>query len=127
MQQSNVRYYLAGKMSGVEDFNRPTFHRIARELRDQGYIVWNPAELQIEGDDYHEYQREGLSRLVECNAVILIPGWETSHGTKAELLLARILHMPIYQYGHGTLRDVTKEIHIHYTVQPMPLARGDEE
>lgn len=119
----NWRYYLAGPMSGHENFNRPRFNEIAAILRDQDFSVWNPAELEVEGDDYNQYMREGLSRLVECHALILIPGWETSKGTKIEIMLARILHMPIYLYG-DELQEITRDIDVHYSVRPLP--RGND-
>lgn len=37
--------YVAGPMSGYEQFNRPAFHSAAKRLTDKGYVVLNPATL----------------------------------------------------------------------------------
>ncbi|EMY1800810.1 DUF4406 domain-containing protein, partial [Escherichia coli] len=31
--------YVAGPMSGYEQFNRPAFHSAAKRLTDKGYVV----------------------------------------------------------------------------------------
>lgn len=38
------RVYLAGPMTGIEDFNFPAFNDMAAKLRARGYVVENPAE-----------------------------------------------------------------------------------
>ena len=39
--------YLSGPMTGLPDFNRPAFHAAAAALRAQGYVVINPAEVDL--------------------------------------------------------------------------------
>lgn len=111
-----MHVYLAGGMSGIPHFNFPAFHRAAAELREQGYIVFNPAEADIDrlgvdpsldnltGDVQLASERHGLSRrmcLAEdlywialyAEAIALLPGWEKSSGARAELALARALNL----------------------------------
>jgi hypothetical protein len=38
------RLYLAGPMTGIEDFNYPAFNAMAERLRAAGYEVKNPAD-----------------------------------------------------------------------------------
>lgn len=57
-------------MTGIEDSNYPEFNRIAAILREAGYEVVNPAELEpVESADWHGYMRSGLSEMLECDAV----------------------------------------------------------
>lgn len=54
--------YIAGPMSGIEDFNRPAFHEVAQALRAEGHTVLNPAE-QPDGLTEAQYMQIGLCDL----------------------------------------------------------------
>lgn len=41
--------------------------------------------------------QHGLGWLAECHAVLLVPGWETSRGTLAEIEHAKTLQLPIWE------------------------------
>ncbi|QBI98786.1 hypothetical protein SEA_BOBBY_156 [Mycobacterium phage Bobby] len=91
--------YLAGKMSGIEDFNHPAFHAKAAELRAAGEEVINPAEFDAEiGPDqpWDAYLRRDLVLLAErCDKIVLLPGWEDSKGANLEHHVGRQLGMTI--------------------------------
>ncbi len=40
-----VRVYIAGPMTGYENFNREAFHKAEEELKREGHTVLNPAVL----------------------------------------------------------------------------------
>ncbi|EER3682409.1 TPA: DUF4406 domain-containing protein, partial [Escherichia coli O26] len=40
-----VRVYIAGPMTGYENFNREAFHKVEEELKREGHTVLNPAVL----------------------------------------------------------------------------------
>jgi nucleoside 2-deoxyribosyltransferase len=97
-----MKIYLAGPMSGFDDFNFPTFHKYAFELRKEGHDVFSPAEADLEkwGDlenvrknaTYRECLRTDLNWILdEAEAIALIPGWEKSKGVAAELALSKAL------------------------------------
>lgn len=97
--------YIAGPMSGYADFNHPAFHAKAAELRAEGYEVINPAEFDAEiGPDqpWSTYLRRDLVLLAEeCNRIVLLPGWEASHGASLERYVGEKLGMEIvYPDGH---------------------------
>lgn len=91
------RLYLAGPMTGVVDHNFPAFHAAAGRLRDAGYEVVNPAENF--GGQTHlprsSYMRTDLAMLLQCDAVVMLSGWEKSQGAKLEYLLAQELGLPV--------------------------------
>ena len=91
--------YLAGKMSGIKDFNHPAFHAKAAELRAAGEDVINPAEFDAEiGPDqpWETYLRRDLILLAErCDKIVLLEGWEDSKGAQLERLVGEKLGMTI--------------------------------
>lgn len=97
-----VSLYLAGPIdsSGREDLNLPTFHRAAKELRERGFMVFNPAERlgmkALPGGEFRdEIQRRNIKGLTGCDVLALLPGWEKSPGVEAELLVARECGIPV--------------------------------
>jgi len=90
------RLYLAGPMTGFEDFNFPAFNKMAADLRTRGYVVENPAEHGVvEGADWADYMAYDLTRLGLCGQVAVLPGWENSKGARLEVHIARELGMPV--------------------------------
>lgn len=106
MKTKVLKLYLAGPMTGYENFNRPAFKAAAALLRSSGYIVCNPAELdsddhikQLNSDNYNaaDYYKRDLYYLMECDQVLFLPGWQKSKGCLLEFTVARTLKMPVYQ------------------------------
>lgn len=93
-------------MSGVPQFNIPTFDRVAGKLRDFGYNIVSPAELDTpsmreralaspDGDlakleqETNETWGEVLGKDVtivadKVQGIIFLPNWTTSRGAKLE-------------------------------------------
>lgn len=98
-------------MQGYPNFNYEAFDAAAKKLRDEGHIVFNPAEQDREdhGDealsklgDIKEAQAKGFSLrralyldtkfiCLQADAVAMLPGWELSQGAVAEHRLASAL------------------------------------
>jgi hypothetical protein len=90
------RLYLAGPMTGIEDFNFPAFHDMGAKLRALGYIVENPAEHGVvDGAVWADYMAYDLTRLGLCGIIALLPGWEKSQGARLEVLIAERLGMTV--------------------------------
>ena len=100
--------YICGKMSDVEDYNRPAFNRAAYELRDAGFAVFNPAE--VSGADtwrWSDYMRVSLRGMLECDALYVLDGYDTSQGANIEIRLARELGMPVYYQTPKPIPTIT--------------------
>jgi hypothetical protein len=90
------RLYLAGPMTGFEDFNFPAFNKMAANLRALGYIVENPAEHGVVANvAWADYIAYDLTHLGLCDQVAVLPGWENSKGASLEVHIARELGMPV--------------------------------
>jgi Domain of unknown function (DUF4406) len=89
-----MRWYIAGPMTGHPDLNFPAFHAEAKRLRDLGYEVVNPAEINADPNaGWHECMRKDIKELMGCDGVALLPGWEASRGAKLEQFIAASLEM----------------------------------
>lgn len=90
------RVYVAGPMTGIEEFNYPAFNAVADQLRSQGYEVENPADHGIvEGAQWADYMAYDLTRLGLCGVIALLPDWENSKGAQLEVLIAERLSMKV--------------------------------
>jgi hypothetical protein len=93
--------YIAGPMTGIPEFNYPAFNAAAAELRARGYTVVSPTELH-DGDTsrpYDFYLRLGLRALLDCDEIVLLPGWEDSRGACLEREIAQALGMAITHWA----------------------------
>lgn len=92
--------YIAGPMSGLPDYNYPAFYAAAARLRALGYAVENPAENPppdaAVADPWQAFMRMGITQLVRCDAIVMLPGWEKSRGATIEHALAGQLGIPCH-------------------------------
>jgi hypothetical protein len=100
-------------MRKLPDFNFPAFRYWTGVLREVGWGIWSPHEHDesvgfdpsgMNGyEDLADYgfdMREALAVDVSwiarnADAVLLLPGWETSLGVAAEIATARALGIPV--------------------------------
>jgi len=96
------KVYLSGPMAGLPDHNFPAFHKWAKALREAGYEVINPAEINADhdGKTWEDCLRNDVKELCGCDAIALMPGWEKSKGENLELHIAHrlgleVIHLPV--------------------------------
>ena len=107
--------YLAGPMRSVPGFNYPAFMTAAKALREAGWVVFNPAEMDMALDDggpdltlsmeeQEEYAEDWTNarryahrdtvliiqklRAERCDAIVTLPKWSDSIGARAEVSVA---------------------------------------
>lgn len=83
-------FYIAGPITGVAKLNRPAFERVSATLAREGVIVLNPLDLPS-GLPEFAYMDICLAMVRHCDAVVMLDGWLTSKGARAEHALAEKL------------------------------------
>jgi hypothetical protein len=109
IKEGTIHFYLAGPMRGHDLFNFPAFDSAAEWLREDGYEVISPAELDrevgfdpaidsdVDDDFLAGAMRRDVTALTQVDGVVLLPGWEGSTGTRFELTVARAMGLPVLE------------------------------
>ena len=114
--------YIAGGMRNYPLFNFPAFDKAAANLRQKGWRVISPAELdrKVGFDETleHEFTEQDLKAaamrdveaiILHCNAIYMLKGWETSKGAKAEKALAEWLgYEVLYEEPESILSEASR-------------------
>ena len=89
--------YVAGPMSGLPEFNFPAFEAETQRLRALGYEVLSPHEgVEDTTKPWGFYMRKAISLLIQCDSIILLPGWENSKGARLEESIAHNFRMTLF-------------------------------
>jgi len=114
-----VKIYIAGPMSGVEDFNFPLFFETEKALKELGYEVINPAHNDGENleealasagtpdkpnNSWGYYMRRDLPNVLSVDALCVLPNWRKSKGASLEVHVAEALGLPIYVLQDDVLK-----------------------
>lgn len=95
-----MKLYISGPMTGIVNKNKEAFYALADKLKDLGYSIVNPAELDIldpaTKEEYLHNLKRDLKHLLICDGLVLLDNWQASRGATLEVMLAYELEMPIY-------------------------------
>lgn len=105
-----MRIYVAGPMTGIPELNFPAFHAAAAALRAEGHHVENPAEINADpAAQWLDCMRMDIARLVTCDAVYMLPGWQNSRGALVEHTLAAGLGLQVLHAQQPSATAATTE------------------
>lgn len=126
-----MKYYLAGPMTGIPQFNFPAFAAAANRLRQLGYDIVSPAELDDEktkaaalasndgapgsgstnGETWGDFLARDVKLIADnVSGVVFLPGWEKSRGARLEAFVGLLCghHFAIYDNDDG-MHDRTSQ------------------
>lgn len=102
--------YISGRITGDENY-KESFERAERFLREKGYIVLNPAKLDLISPElnYSEYMAI-CYRLIDISDIIFMVGdWRCSKGASSEISYAKSLGKKVaYQNYFSPFRKGAK-------------------
>lgn len=97
--------YIAGPMTGYPLYNFPAFRNAARYLRQAGFTVVSPAELDEQMDGFNpvtdeaksgrHYMSRDLPALLMCDEVAVMGDWKKSKHTCLEVTVALTCDVPV--------------------------------
>lgn len=101
--------YLAGKMTGLPLYGFPIFDAARDDLTAKGFKVISPADIDrevgfdpsvgtLDDFDLPAAIRRDVDAILGCDAVVLLPGHESSKGATAERCVAKWAGIPCYTY-----------------------------
>lgn len=89
------RVYIAGKVSGTDDY-KERFGEAEQYLKSLGLEAVNPVDHTYDTWDYKMLFDRGMNMLRSCKMIALLPGFEDSPGARAELAYAKAVGMPVF-------------------------------
>jgi hypothetical protein len=92
--------YISGKISDIsrerELLNMTLFNIVEEKLKEQGYEVFNPASLEVDGGTWEYYLSRDLLWIVNNRPdLYLLANWQESKGARLEVAMAELLGLKI--------------------------------
>lgn len=97
--------YVAGKMTGLPDYNFPAFDAARDKLVSKGFDVVSPADIDREegftgqdvaSDTFRQAaMRRDIVELAKCDFIYLLPSWQDSPGATLEYSYAKYVGIPL--------------------------------
>lgn len=108
-EPTKTKAYIAGPMRSVgpPDYNYAAFKAAQLVLEELGYSVFNPHECDANKNRKPDDIRAALADdlwwiCTEADIVVVLPFWESSMGTQAEMATARAIGIPVRMYEEVT-------------------------
>jgi hypothetical protein len=133
-----VKIYVSGPIAGRPEANRPMFEEYAHLVRMAGGDPVLPHDISPEhsgacptdplrGADGHSWSchlRADIVQMLGCDGVVMMPGWERSHGARQEHNTAAACGMPIHYFmGDSGLAKDSQGYPLQQIIEDKVLAR----
>ena len=112
--------FVSGPYSGDTEKNIERARKISIELWDAGFTVICPHlntqnfDQHCENATYASFMAGYLELLLTSDAIVMLPGWETSVGANIEKRFAEQMLIPLYMYPEIPPHIIKDEIVSYY-------------
>ena len=96
------KIYLSGPISGYDRNERRKAFREAEEfISEPGVEVVSPLNNGLPDDaEWSDHMLRDLEMLIDCDMMVLLPGWQHSRGCLTEVRFARKMGLLVLGYGN---------------------------
>lgn len=98
----NKKIYISGAIEGMPDKNMDAFLTVANYITSINSAPINPHVLGLQitkkNPSWEDYMKNDIRSLVDCDAVVVMDGWETSKGVAVEVFLAQQMKIPVFHF-----------------------------
>lgn len=116
--------YILGPMTGYAEENRPAFRKAAKYLRELGYVVTSPDELDTyapaASHTWADLLRRDIPWVIQADLGVALPGWRASRGASLESAVLASLGRPVLELLGEELRAVPHD-HLPRIVHPVSI------
>lgn len=102
-----MKLYISGGISGIPNY-KERFATARKQLQEHGYEIEDPSTYGFPDDvSWEAAMKYDICRMLECDGVALLDGWEMSRGSCYEAELAKKLNMKVEPVA-SWLKEETK-------------------
>lgn len=94
------KLYISAPISGGEpEERRKFFAGVARDAAERGWQPVNPMDNGLEAEaPWEQHMRKDIRMMLECDAIILMSGWQFSRGCRLEEIVAREIGLEVIEH-----------------------------
>lgn len=119
-----MKIYISGKITDNPGYQKE-FHRAEMYLKTIGHDTKNPCNNK--GPGYRECINQGLKDLMECDAIYMLRGWETSKGANLEHHYAAITGMAILYEGKEETDRRRAQKHLKDVAEVLKISQNTDK
>lgn len=98
MTNQRKRIYIAGPMTGLDNYNREAFIEAARQIATSTCLIPVHTAWMCDGFKYEDYMDMSIDLLEDCDYITTLPGWRESQGAQIEVRYAKGRGIPLIEF-----------------------------
>lgn len=96
-REEKIKLYLSGPISGIPNYE-DAFKRARKKLLVSGYEVEDPTTYGFDHNTpWHLAMKYDVARMLKCDGVATLYGWDKSTGARLEVKLAKDLQIRVME------------------------------